>query len=188
MEPAPRHIMSNLALVVFRDGNYVGTYDNTNDDEPEAGNPFILKNLDAGHTYQIAIEVKSGPPPSLIKDEIFNDGDPSTVIMNGANAGTVYGHHMPPYAITVGAVDSANTPGNGGSLASESFSSSGAGTSSGSTMTAARCPTRRSFSARLPSPASTTSTRRCFSLSSALRRRRPAWQPSSPTCFKSIPR
>ena len=181
-------ITSSLALVVFRDGTYVGTYDNTNDDQPEAGNPFVLKNLDAGHTYQIAIEVKSGPPPSLIKDEIFNDGDPSTVIMNGANAGTVYGHHMPPYAITVGAVDSANTPGNGGSLASESFSSSGAGTSSGSTMTAARCPTRRSFSARLPSPASTTSTRRCFSLSSALRRRRPAWQPSSPTCFKSIPR
>jgi hypothetical protein len=69
------NITSQLALVVFRDGNYVGTYDNTNDDEPEAGNPFILKNLDAGHTYQIAIEVESGPPPSLIKDELFNDGD-----------------------------------------------------------------------------------------------------------------
>jgi len=27
-------ITSNLALVVFQDGNYVGTYDNTNDDEP----------------------------------------------------------------------------------------------------------------------------------------------------------
>jgi hypothetical protein len=121
-------ITSNLALVVFQDGNYVGTYDNTNDDEPETGNPFILKSLDGGHTYQIAIEVESGPPPSLIKDEMFNDGDSSTVIMHGANAGTVYGHHMSPYAITVGAVNSANTPGNGGSLASESFSSSGAGT------------------------------------------------------------
>jgi hypothetical protein len=121
-------ITSSLALVVFRDGTYVGTYDNTNDDQPEAGNPFVLKNLDAGHTYQIAIEVESGPPPSLIKDELFNDGDASSVIMDGANAGTVYGHHMSTDAITVGAVNSANTPGNGGSLASESFSSSGAGT------------------------------------------------------------
>jgi hypothetical protein len=122
------NITSSLALVVFRDGTYVGTYDNTNDDQPEAGNPFVLKNLDAGHTYQIAIEVESGPPPSLIKDELFNDGDMSSVILNGANAGTVYGHHFSTDAITVGAVNSANTPGNDGSLASESFSSSGAGT------------------------------------------------------------
>jgi len=49
--------------------------------------------------------------------------------------------------------------------------------SSGSTMTASWSPTRRSFSARSPFPASTTSTRRCFTLSSAPRRRRPAWQP-----------
>jgi hypothetical protein len=122
------NITSQLALVVFRDGTYVGTYDNTNDDQPEAGNPFVLKYLDAGHRYQIAIEVESGPLPSLVKDEIYNDSDPSAVILNGANAGTVYGHHMSTDAITVGAVNSANTPGNGGSLASESFSSSGAGT------------------------------------------------------------
>jgi hypothetical protein len=120
-------ITSNLALVVFRDGNYVGTYDNINDDEPEAGNPFILKNLDAGHTYQIAIEVESGPPPSLVKDLLFNDSDPSSAIITGANAGTVYGHHMSPHAITVGAVDAKDTPAFG-TLQSEGFSSSGLNT------------------------------------------------------------
>ena len=48
--------------------------------------------------------------------------------LGGANSGTVVGHHMSPYAITVGAVDSANTPGNRGALQSENYSSSGAGT------------------------------------------------------------
>jgi len=117
------HITSSLAVVVFRDGSYVGTFDNNG-----SGNPFIKVNLSSGHTYQIAIEVESGPPPSLVKDEMFNDADAAAVIMDGANAGTVYGHHMSPYAITVGAVNSADTPGNGGTLFSEPFSSSGAGT------------------------------------------------------------
>src|SRR5262249_15745426 len=117
------HITSSLAVVVFRDGSYVGTFDSNG-----SGNPFIKVNLSSGHTYQIAIEVESGPPPSLVKDEMFNDADAAAVIMDGANAGTVYGHHMSPYAITVGAVNSADTPGNGGTLFSEPFSSSGAGT------------------------------------------------------------
>jgi hypothetical protein len=124
-------ITSSLALVVFQDGTYVGTYDNTNDDKPQPSNPFVLKNLDPGHTYQIAIEVEGpGPIPSslFVKDEVYNDGNPLTVTFNGANAGTVFGHHMSPYAITVGAVDSANTVGNGGSPTNEFFSSSGAGT------------------------------------------------------------
>jgi Subtilase family len=116
-------ITSSLAVVVFRDGSYVGTFDNNG-----SGNPLIRVNLSSGHTYQIAMEVESGPPPSLVKDEIFNDADAAAVIMDGANAGTVYGHHMSPYAITVGAVNSADTPGNGGTLFSEPFSSSGAGT------------------------------------------------------------
>jgi hypothetical protein len=117
------NITSSLAVVVFRDGSYVGTFDNNG-----SGNPFIRVNLSSGHTYQIAIEVESGPAPSLVKDEIFNDADAAAVTMDGANAGTVYGHHMSPYAITVGAVNSADTPGNGGTLSSEPFSSSGAGT------------------------------------------------------------
>jgi hypothetical protein len=122
---------SNLALVLFQDGTYVGTFDNTNCYQPEPGNPLVIKFLDPGHTYQVAIEFEGpGPIPSslFVKDEVYNDGNPLTVTFNGANAGTVFGHHMSPYAITVGAVDSANTVGNGGSPTSEFFSSWGAGT------------------------------------------------------------
>ena len=114
---------SNLAMVVFSGGVYLGTVTNSG-----SGNPDIEVYLTSGYTYQIAIEDLSGPAPTLIKDMIYNDSDPSNVSLGGANAGTVLGHHMSPDAITVGAVDAANTPGNGGTLASENFSSSGAGT------------------------------------------------------------
>jgi Subtilase family len=123
---------TNLAVVVFSNGSYVGTYDNTNDATPEPTNPFIQVNLNANQTYQIAIEVESGPVPSspfLVKDEVYNFGMPSVYnTIDGANVGTVRGHHTSTDAITVGAVDTANTPGNGGTLQSQFFSSSGAGT------------------------------------------------------------
>jgi hypothetical protein len=123
---------TNLAVVVFSNGSYVGTYDNTNDATPEPTNPFIQVNLNANQTYQIAIEVESGPVPSspfLVKDEVYNFGMPSVYnTIDGANVGTVRGHHMSTDAITVGAVNAANTPGNGGTLQSQLFSSSGAGT------------------------------------------------------------
>jgi hypothetical protein len=113
---------TNLALVVFSGGQYLGTFTRGG-----SSNPDVQVNLTTGFTYQIAIENLSGPDPTLIKDEIFNDSNPSDVSMSGANAGTVQGHHMSPYAITVGAVDSANTAAFGGTLQNENFSSSGAG-------------------------------------------------------------
>jgi hypothetical protein len=123
---------TNLAVVVFSNGSYVGTYDNTNDATPEPTNPFIQVNLNANQTYQIAIEVESGPVPSSpfwVKDEVYNFGMPLVYnTVEGANTGTVRGHHMSTDAITVGAVNAADTPGNGGTLQSQLFSSSGAGT------------------------------------------------------------
>ena len=62
----------------------------------------------------------------LIKEIIVGDGLPETI--SGANAGTVFGHHMTPGAITAGAVNAADTPAFGDSPTSESFSSSGLGT------------------------------------------------------------
>ena len=115
---------ANLALVAFENGSYVGTFGAS-----EAGNPFIALNLPVG-TYQFAVENLSGPShnPGLIEDLLFANGSEPYVSLGGANSGTVVGHHMSPYAITVGAVNSANTPGNGGSLQNEYYSSSGAGT------------------------------------------------------------
>src|SRR5262245_63725797 len=48
--------------------------------------------------------------------------------MQGANSGSTQGHVNSPYVLAVGAVDSKNTPGLGGTLQSENSSSTGAGT------------------------------------------------------------
>ncbi|MBV8565082.1 MAG: S8 family serine peptidase, partial [Methylobacteriaceae bacterium] len=89
---------------------------------------FVRVDLGTG-TWQIAIENLSGPNPTLIKDLVYGDSNPADVSISGANAGTVFGHHMSPDAIAVGAVDSANTPAFGVSPPkSEDFSSSGVGT------------------------------------------------------------
>ena len=70
-------------------------------------------------TLNVSIDRLSGPDPSLIKYIASGDGQP--VSINGANTGTVFGHHEDPNAITVGAANSA-TP-----TTPESFTSSGAG-------------------------------------------------------------
>src|SRR5207245_480175 len=55
-------------------------------------------------------------------------GATELVTINGANSGTTQGHEISPYALAVGAVDSNNTPNLGGTLKSQDFSSTGAGT------------------------------------------------------------
>src|SRR5262249_27731416 len=82
--------------------------------------------LPRGNTYTIAIQNLSGPNPGLIKEVAFEAKAPVTI--QGANSGTTQGHVNSPYALAVGAVDSANTPGLGGTIQSENFSATGAAT------------------------------------------------------------
>ena len=125
---------TDLGVLFFSDGSLVGEFSNADIDGFTQSNfgygasyPLIAVDLSPG-TYQIAIENLSGPDPTLVKDALYNDSDPSSVSVSGANAGTVFGHHMSPYAITVGAVSTADTPAFGVTPAeSEGFSSSGAG-------------------------------------------------------------
>jgi hypothetical protein len=116
---------SDLEILVFHNGTLYGTATNQTSGEPT--NSWVEFNLTASGTYQVAIENLSGPNPGLIKEIADGDGEPVTI--SGANAGTVYGHSMTPGAITVGAVNAADTPAFGVTPAtSENFSSSGLGT------------------------------------------------------------
>ena len=116
---------SDLEILVFSGGRLLGSA--TNVTEGESSNPVVEVDLQGGATYQIAIVDLSGPNPGLIKEIAEGDGLPVTI--SGANIGTVFGHAMTPGAITVGAVNTADTPAFGVSPpTSESFSSSGAGT------------------------------------------------------------
>ena len=116
---------SDLEVLVFSGGRLLGGATNASQGEPT--NPWIGLDLPGGATYQIAIENLSGPNPGLIKEIAAGDGLPVTI--SGADVGTVYGHAMTPGAITAGAVSAADTPAFGvGSVPSETFSSSGAGT------------------------------------------------------------
>jgi|HubBroStandDraft_4_1064222.scaffolds.fasta_scaffold00548_9 hypothetical protein len=116
---------SDLEILAFQNGRLVSTATNRSSGEPT--NPWIDLSLSKAGTYQIAVENLSGPNPGLIKEVAEGDGLPFTI--GGANVGSVYGHAMTPGAITVGAVNSAETPAFGVNPAqSEGFSSSGAGT------------------------------------------------------------
>jgi len=116
---------SGLEMLVFQNARLLGSFTNASDDEPN--NPWIGVKLAGGNTYQIAIVNTSGPDPGLIKEIAAGDG--ISVSISGANVGSVYGHAMSPYAITVGTVSTAETQAFGVSPPeSESFSSSGAGT------------------------------------------------------------
>ncbi|WP_298258739.1 S8 family serine peptidase [Bradyrhizobium sp.] len=114
----------DIDLFVFHNGSLVAQ--ETNVTAGEANNPFTGGEFTASGTYQIVIANNFGPNPGLIKEVLAGDGLPETI--SGANAGTVFGHHMTPGAITAGAVNAADTPAFGFSPISESFSSSGAGT------------------------------------------------------------
>ncbi|GLH77367.1 hypothetical protein SSBR45G_22750 [Bradyrhizobium sp. SSBR45G] len=111
---------SNLAISVFKDGQYLGYVANTSQI------PYIGLQFGVSGTYQIVIASTGFAPPSTIKEILAGNGAP--VSIDGANVGTVFGHAMTPGVITVGAVNSANTPAFGSTPVSESFSSSGAGT------------------------------------------------------------
>ncbi len=114
---------SDLEVLVFHNGILYGEFSNINAGQ-EPNNPLVDVQLPSG-TYQIAIENLSGPNPGLIKEITSGDGFPATI--SGANTGTVVGHAMAPGATTAGAVSAADTPAFGFNPASESFSSSGAG-------------------------------------------------------------
>ncbi|WP_035641948.1 S8 family serine peptidase, partial [Bradyrhizobium sp. ORS 375] len=111
---------SHLVVAVYKDGQYVGFVPNT------YYNPYIGLQFSVSGTYQIVIADADGPTPTMIKEILAGNGAP--VSISGANTGTVFGHAMTPGVITVGAVNSANTPAFGVTPVSESFSSSGAGT------------------------------------------------------------
>jgi hypothetical protein len=116
---------SDMELLVFRNGHLVGTAAGAFSGEPT--NPWLEYNFTQSSTYQIAIENLHGPDPGLIKE--VTQGDGLVASISGANSGTVIGHAMTPGAITAAAVDAAETPAFGvNPPASESFSSSGAGT------------------------------------------------------------
>jgi hypothetical protein len=113
-------VTSNLEVVVFLNNVVVATVTGNGRD------PYIIFTLPQGKTYTVAIQNLSGPDPGLIREAAV--GSSSLVTIQGANAGTVQGHEISPYALAVGAVNAANTPGLGGTLQSENFSASGAGT------------------------------------------------------------
>jgi Subtilase family len=113
-------VTSNLEVVVFLNNVVVSTVTGNGRD------PYILFTLPQGNTYTIAIQNLSGPNPGLIKEVAVTNS--RLVTINGANSGTTQGHVNSPYALAVGAVDAANTPGLGGTLQSENFSATGAGT------------------------------------------------------------
>jgi hypothetical protein len=112
--------VDDIEVHVFSGGQSLGVVTNV------TSNPWIGFSLPGGATYQIAIVNPFGADPGLIKEIVSGNGLPVTV--SGANTGTVFGHHMSPDAITVGAVDSANAPAFGVTLQNEKFSSSGLGT------------------------------------------------------------
>jgi hypothetical protein len=101
-----------------------------------SNDPYIQVNLPPG-TYQIAIEnLTPQSDPGVIKyallgnrlSQYFQITDAVTGLP-AANAGTITAHEMSPYAITVGAVNAANTPAFSAiPLANENFSGSGAQT------------------------------------------------------------
>ncbi|WP_244421994.1 S8 family serine peptidase [Bradyrhizobium sp. ORS 285] len=111
---------SHLAVDVFQNGQFLGYVTNN------SLNPWIGLRFSVSGTYQIVIANTGFTPPSMIKEILAGNGAP--VSISGANVGTVFGHAMTPGVITVGAVNSANTPAFGATAVSESFSSSGAGT------------------------------------------------------------
>ena len=116
---------ADLDVLVFQNGSLIDTETNASNGEPS--NPWVEVDLTGGASYQIAIENLSGPDPGQIKEIALGNGIPVSIA--GANSGTVFGHAMSPYAITVGAVNVANTPAFGVSPpVNESYSSSGAGT------------------------------------------------------------
>ncbi len=126
-------VTSDLEVVLFVNGNVIRRFTRHDNAASEQNDPYIRLALPRGTTYTIAIQNLSKPNPAglipnpgLIKEVAI--GNPGLVTINGENSGTTQGHQISPYALAVGAVDSRNTPKLDGTLQSETFSSTGAGT------------------------------------------------------------
>src|SRR4029077_19645368 len=92
----------------------------------QQNDPVVRFVLQRGFTYTFAIQNLADPNPGLIKEAAI--GSSGLVTIQGENSGTTQGHQISPYALAEGAVDSKNTPNLSGTLQSENFSSTGAGT------------------------------------------------------------
>jgi Subtilase family len=119
-------VTSDLEVVVFVNNNVFLQRTRHNNIPSQQNDPFIRFLLPRGSTYTIAIQNLAGPDPGLIKEAAI--GSAGLVTIQGENSGTTQGHQISPYALAEGAVDSKNTPNLSGTLQSENFSSTGAGT------------------------------------------------------------
>jgi hypothetical protein len=119
-------VTSDLQVVVFVNDIVVARRTRHNNIPSQQNDPYIQFPLPRGFTYTIAIQNLSGPNPGLIKEVAL--GSAGLVTIQGANSGTTQGHQISSYALAEGAVDSKNAPNLGGTLKSENFSSTGAGT------------------------------------------------------------
>ena len=94
------------------------------------GDPIQLGIVDPkmSGTYSLAIYVNGGTDPGgqfkIIGD---NNSRPSVSFANASGSGSVFGHNMDPYAITVGADYYGNSSAYGRTPRSESFSAAGPG-------------------------------------------------------------
>ena len=134
---AQANVTSDIAVQWYLNGSLQGTFTNAAStisgwSEPGSYDPEVMVPLayGEGYTNQIVVTDVSGPLPTFVEDEVYNDsGSVSVSMSTGENGSTVFGHHFSPFAITVGAVAAGSTPAfNNGTAQSESFSSSGNGT------------------------------------------------------------
>ena len=78
--------------------------------------------------YTVSIYVDGGTDPGGTFKIVANNNAASAAAFAGATgSGSVFGHNMDPRAITVGAVDAADTPAYGGTPKSEPFGAEGPG-------------------------------------------------------------
>jgi hypothetical protein len=86
---------TDLAVLVFSGGSYLGGVTDTTNQQLGAGYPEIDIGPAAGidlpaGTYQIAIEVISGPNPGVIEEDLYTDNGDIGGSISDANAGTVF--------------------------------------------------------------------------------------------------
>ena len=79
-------------------------------------------------TYTVSVFVNGGTDPGGTFKIVANNNASAAAVFAGATgSGSVFGHNMDPQAITVGAVDAADTPAYGGRPVSEAFGAAGPG-------------------------------------------------------------
>ncbi|WP_169335524.1 hypothetical protein, partial [Neisseria gonorrhoeae] len=98
---------ANLQIHVFQDGKWQGTTNHIRFGVPN--DPWTEYFFDKPGTYQVVIDNASDVDPGIIREVAAHNGRHYATLQY-SNIGTVYGHSMVPGAISVGAVNSANTP------------------------------------------------------------------------------